>query len=191
RLGSQIWPPLYEGSSLYIPASLPGIGSTQASQLLPVQDRVIRSLPEVDSVFGVVGRSDSSTNNAPLDMYDTTVMLNHREKWRAGMTYDKLIAEMDSKLQFPGLSNTWTMPVENRLDMQLTGIKTPIGMKIQGRTVEGIQAVGSRIEQLLSRLPEVRAVFAERVSQGFYLNVDVNRLEAARYGMTVDRKGVV
>ena len=186
RLGSQFMPPLYEGSSLYMPTSLPGIGITQATQLLQEQDRIIRSFPEVDSVFGVVGRSDSSTDNAPLDMYDTTVMLKPREHWRPGMTYDKLIAEMDSKLQFPGLSNTWTMPVVNRLDMQLTGIKTPIGMKIQGRTVEGIQAAGSRIEQLLSRLPEVRAVFAERVSQGFYLNIDVNRLEAARYGMTVE-----
>ena len=186
RLGSQFMPPLYEGSSLYMPTSLPGIGITEATQLLQEQDRIIRSFPEVDSVFGVVGRSDSSTDNAPLDMYDTTVMLKPREQWRPGMTYDKLIAEMDSKLQFPGLSNTWTMPVENRLDMQLTGIKTPIGMKIQGRTVEGIQAAGSRIEQLLSRLPEVRAVFAERVSQGFYLNIDVNRLEAARYGMTVE-----
>jgi Cu(I)/Ag(I) efflux system membrane protein CusA/SilA len=186
RLGSQFMPPLYEGSSLYMPTSLPGIGITQATQLLQEQDRIIRSFPEVDSVFGVVGRSDSSTDNAPLDMYDTTVMLKPREHWRPGMTYDKLIAEMDSKLQFPGLSNTWTMPVQNRLDMQLTGIKTPIGMKIQGRNVEGIQAAGSRIEQLLSRLPEVRAVFAERVSQGFYLNINVNRLEAARYGMTVE-----
>jgi copper/silver efflux system protein len=186
RLGSQFMPPLYEGSSLYMPTSLPGIGITQATQLLQEQDKIIRSFPEVDSVFGVVGRSDSPTDNAPLDMYDTTIMLKPREQWRPGMTYDKLIAEMDSKLQFPGLSNTWTMPVENRLDMQLTGIKTPIGMKIQGRTVEGIQAAGSRIEQLLSRLPEVRAVFAERVSQGFYLNIDANRLEAARYGMTVE-----
>ena len=185
RLGSQFMPPLYEGSSLYMPTSLPGIGIMQATQLLQEQDRLIRSFPEVDSVFGVVGRSDSSTDNAPLDMYDTTIMLKPRDQWRAEMTYEKLIAEMDSKLQFPGLSNTWTMPVENRLDMQLTGIKTPIGIKIQGRTVEGIQAAGSRIEQLLSRLPEVRAVFAERVSQGFYLNIDVNRLEAARYGMTV------
>src|SRR5213075_2172289 len=140
-------------------------------------DRIIRSCPEVDSVFGVVGRSDSSTDNAPLDMYDTTVMLKPREKWRAGMTYEKLIAAMDAKLQFPGLSNTWTMPVQNRLDMQLTGIKTPIGIKVQGRSVESIQAVGDRIEQLFARLPEVRSVFAERVSQGFYINVEVNRLE--------------
>jgi len=185
RLGSQFMPPLYEGSSLYMPTSLPGIGITQATQLLQEQDRIIRSFPEVDSVFGVVGRSDSPTDNAPLDMYDTTIMLKPREKWRTGMTYEKLIAEMDAKLQFPGLSNTWTMPVENRLDMQLTGIKTPVGMKIQGTNVEGIQAVGARIEQLLARQPDVRAVFAERVSQGFYLNIDVDRLEAARYGMTV------
>ena len=186
RLGSQFMPPLYEGSSLYMPTSLPGIGITQATQLLQEQDRMIRSFPEVDSVLGVVGRSDSPTDNAPLDMYDTTIMLKPREKWRAGMTYEKLIAEMDSKLQFPGLSNTWTMPVQNRLDMQLTGIKTPVGMKIQGTNVEGIQEVGARIEQLLARLSGVRAVFAERVSQGFYLNIDVNRLEAARYGMTVE-----
>ncbi len=185
RLGSQFMPPLYEGSALYMPTSLPGIGITQATQLLQEQDRIIRNFPEVDSVFGVVGRSDSPTDNAPLDMYDTTIMLKPREKWRAGLTYEKLIAEMDAKLQFPGLSNTWTMPVENRLDMQLTGIKTPVGMKIQGANVEGIQAVGARIEQLLARLPDVRAVFAERVSQGFYLNIDVDRLEAARYGMTV------
>jgi copper/silver efflux system protein len=186
RLGSQFMPPLYEGSSLYMPTSLPGIGITQATQLLQEQDRIIRSFPEVDSVFGAVGRSDSPTDNAPLDMYDTTVMLKPRDQWRPGMTYEKLIAEMDAKLQFPGLSNTWTMPVQNRLDMQLTGIKTPIGMKIQGRTVEGIQASGARIEQILSKLPQTRAVFAERVSQGFYLNIDVNRTEAARYGMTVE-----
>jgi len=186
RLGSQFMPSLYEGSSLYMPTSLPGIGITQATQLLQEQDRMIRSFPEVDSVFGVVGRSDSPTDNAPLDMYDTTIMLKPRERWRPGMTYDKLIAEMDSKLQFPGLSNTWTMPVQNRLDMQLTGIKTPVGMKIQGTNVEGIQEAGARIEKLLARLPGVRAVFAERVSQGFYLNIDVNRVEAARYGMTVE-----
>lgn len=186
RLGSQFMPPLYEGSSLYMPTSLPGIGITQATQLLQQQDRIIRSFPEVDSVFGAVGRSDSPTDNAPLDMYDTTIMLKPREQWRPGMTYDKLIAEMDAKLQFPGLSNTWTMPVQNRLDMQLTGIKTPIGMKIQGPNVEGIQAIGARIEQVLSKLKQTRAVFAERVSQGFYLNIDVDRSEAARYGMTVE-----
>src|SRR5215470_1176548 len=136
-----------------MPTSLPGISITQATQLLQEQDRVIRSFPEVDSVFGVVGRSDSPTDNAPLDMYDTTIMLKPREKWRPGMTYEKLIAVMDSKLQFPGLSNTWTMPVQNRLDMQLTGIKTPVGMKIQGPSLEGIQEAGAQIQQVFSMLP--------------------------------------
>lgn len=185
-LGSQFMPPLFEGSALYMPTALPGIGITQATQLLQEQDRILRSFPEVETVFGAVGRSDSSTDNAPLDMYDTTVMLKPREQWRVGMTYEKLIAEMDSKLQFAGLSNTWTMPVENRLDMQLTGIKTPLGLKIQGKSIEQIQAVGAQIERLLSRSPDVRAVFAERVSQGFYVNIDVNRPEAARYGLTVE-----
>jgi copper/silver efflux system protein len=185
-LGSQFMPALFEGSALYMPTALPGIGITQATQLLQEQDRVLRSFPEVESVFGTVGRSDSSTDNAPLDMYDTTLMLKPREQWRAGMTYEKLIGEMDAKLQFPGLSNTWTMPVENRLDMQLTGIKTPIGLKIQGKTFDGIQAAGAQMEQLLSQLPNVRSVFAEKVSQGFYLNVEVDRPEAARYGLTVE-----
>ena len=185
KLGSQFMPPLYEGSSLYMPTSLPGIGMTQATALLQEQDRIIRAFPEVQSVFGVVGRSDSSTDNAPLDMYDTTVVLKPREQWRPGMTYEKLLQEMDQKLQFPGLSNTWTMPIENRLDMELTGIKTPVGMKIQGPTVEGIQQVGAQVEQILSSDPKARGVFAERVSQGFYINVDVNRPEAARYGLTI------
>jgi Cu(I)/Ag(I) efflux system membrane protein CusA/SilA len=185
RLGSQFMPPLYEGSSLYMPTSLPGIGITQASQLLQEQDRILRSFPEVESVFGVVGRSDSATDNAPLDMYDTTLMLKPREQWRPGMTYEKLIREMDEKLQFPGLTNTWTMPVENRLDMALTGIKTPLGMKIQGTSLEGIQQLGSQIQQVLSGLPQVRSVFAEHVAQGFYVNVDVNRPEAAKYGLTI------
>lgn len=185
RMGSQFMPPLFEGSSLYMPTSLPGIGIAQASQLLQEQDRVLRSFPEVESVFGAVGRSDSATDNAPLDMYDTTVMLKPREKWRPGMTYEKLILEMDQKLQFPGLTNTWTMPVENRLDMALTGIKTPLGMKIQGPSLDAIQQLGSQIQQVLSSLPQVRSVFAERVAQGFYVNVDVNRSEAAKYGLTV------
>lgn len=185
RLGSQFMPPLYEGSSLYMPTALPGISITTASQLLQEQDRILRSFPEVESVFGAVGRSDSATDNAPLDMYDTTVMLRPRERWPAGMTYEKLIHEMDEKLQFPGLTNTWTMPVENRLDMALTGIKTPVGMKIQGPSLEGIQQLGLQIQQILSQTSEVRSVFAERVSQGFYVNVEVNRPEAAKYGLTI------
>ncbi|HVB35604.1 MAG TPA: CusA/CzcA family heavy metal efflux RND transporter [Candidatus Acidoferrales bacterium] len=185
KIGSQFMPPLFEGSALYMPTALPGISIGQASQLLQEQDRIIRTFPEVDTVFGTVGRSDSATDNAPLDMYDTTIMLKPRHQWPVGMTYEKLIQEMDAKLQFPGLSNTWTMPVENRLDMELTGIKTPLGMKIQGPTLEGIQQVGARIQQVLSALPETRSIFAERVSQGFYINIAVNREEAARYGLSV------
>ena len=185
RLGSQFMPPLFEGSTLYMPTALPGISIEQAKVLLQQQDRVLRSFPEVASVFGVVGRSDSATDNAPLDMYDTTVMLKPREQWPAGMTYEKLIQEMDEKLQFPGLSNTWTMPVENRLDMELTGIKTPLGMKVQGPNVDGIQQLASQIQTILFGLPQVRSVFSEKVAQGFYVNIDVNREEAARYGLTI------
>src|SRR6202158_1717118 len=185
KIGSQFMPPLFEGSALYMPTALPGISIGQASQLLQEQDKIIRAFPEVETVFGSIGRSDSATDNAPLDMYDTTVMLKPRNQWRAGMTYEKLIQEMDSKLQFPGLSNTWTMPVENRLDMELTGIKTPLGLKIQGPNLEGIQQVGSQVQQILSAIPEMRSIFAERVSQGFYLNIEVNRAEAARYRLTI------
>ena len=185
HIGSQFMPPLFEGSSLYMPTALPGISITQASQLLQEQDKMIRTFPEVDTVFGSVGRSDSATDNAPLDMYDTTIMLKPRNQWRPGMTYEKLIQEMDAKLQFPGLSNTWTMPVENRLDMELTGIKTPLGLKIQGPNFDGVQQVGAQVQQILSTIPEMRSIFAERVSQGFYLNIEVNRAEAARYGLTV------
>ena len=149
------------------------------------QDRIIHTFPEVSTVFGTVGRSDSATDNAPLDMYDTTIMLKPREQWRAGMTYEKLIQEMDEKLQFPGLTNTWTMPVENRLDMELTGIKTAVGIKIQGPDLAQIQDIGAQMQQVLSGMSDTSSVFAERVSQGFYLNVEVNRPEAARYGLTV------
>src|SRR5246127_3208173 len=185
RLGSQFMPALYEGSSLYMPSALPGISITQASALLQEQDRIIRSFPEVKTVFGTVGRSDSATDNAPLDMYDTTIMLKPQEQWRPGMIYEKLMREMDDKLQFPGLTNTWTMPVRNRLDMELTGIKTTVGLKIQGPDLARIQDIGAQIQQILADMPDTSSIFAERVSQGFYLNVEVNRPEAARYGLTV------
>ena len=185
HLGSQFMPALFEGSTLYMPTALPGISIEQAKILLQQQDRVLRSFPEVASVFGGVGRSDSATDNAPLDMFDTTLMLKPREQWPAGMTYEKLIQQMDEKLQFPGISNTWTSPVENRLDMELTGIKTPLGIKVQGPNVDGIQQLASQIQTVLSGLPQVRSVFAEKVAQGFYVNVEVKREEAARYGLTI------
>jgi len=185
RLGSQFMPALYEGSALYMPNALPGISITQAASLMQEQDRIIRTFPEVSTVFGTVGRSDSATDNAPLDMYDTTIMLKPRGQWRAGMTYEKLITEMDQKLQFPGLTNSWTMPVQNRLDMELTGIKTAVGIKIQGPDLAHIEQIGSQMQQILSGMPQADSIYAERVAQGFYLNVEVNRIEAARYGLTV------
>ena len=185
KIGSQFMPPLYEGSSLYMPTALPGISIASAVNLMQKQDQIIRTFPEVESVFGTVGRSDSATDNAPLDMYDTTIMLKPREQWRNGMTYDQLVAEMDDRLHFPGLSNSWTMPVENRLDMELTGIKTPVGLKIQGPDVDRIQQIGSQIEEILGPVAGTRGIFAERVSQGFYINVNVDRAVAARYGLTV------
>jgi Cu(I)/Ag(I) efflux system membrane protein CusA/SilA len=185
RIGSQFMPPLFEGSMLYMPTALPGISITSASHLLQEQDQILKSFPEVETVFGTIGRSNSATDNAPLDMYDTTVMLKPRAQWPAGMTYDQLVQDMDGKLQFPGLSNTFTMPVENRLDMELTGIKTPVGLKIQGPDLEEIQKIGSEIEEILQSVPGTRGVFAERVAQGFYVNINVNRAEAARYGLTV------
>ena len=185
RIGSQFMPSLFEGSSLYMPTALPGISITQASVLMQEQDRIIKSFPEVKSVFGTVGRSNSATDNAPLDMYDTTIMLKPRNQWPHGMTYAELIHQMDERLQFPGLTNTWTMPIENRLDMELTGIKTPVGMKIQGLSLTGIQDLGTRIGQILSQMPEVTSTFAEKVAEGFYVNIKVNRAEAARYGLTI------
>jgi Cu(I)/Ag(I) efflux system membrane protein CusA/SilA len=149
------------------------------------QDALLRALPEVESVFGSVGRSDSATDNAPLDMFDTTIMLKPREQWRRGMTYERLIQDMDASLQFPGISNTWTSPVECRLDMELTGIKTPLGIKVQGPTIDGIERVAGQIQSVLATMPQQRSSFAERISQGFYVNVEVDRDEAARYGLSV------
>jgi Cu(I)/Ag(I) efflux system membrane protein CusA/SilA len=185
KLGSQFMPPLFEGAALYMPTALPGIAIGPAIQLMQQQDRVLRSFPEVSTVFGTIGRSESPTDNAPLDMYDTTVTLKPREQWRPGMTYERLISEMDAKLQIPGLTNTWTMPIQNRVDMSLTGIKTPVGIKIQGPALQGIEQLGAKVQQTLSAMPEMRSAFAEKVAQGFYLNVEVDRAEAARYGLTV------
>ena len=179
-------PPLFEGSALFMPTALPGISITSASDLLQKQDQIIRRFPEVESVFGTIGRSNSATDNAPLDMYDTTIMLKPRSQWPKGMTYESLISEMDASCIFPGLSNSWTMPVENRLDMELTGIKTPVGIKVQGPDINEIQRIGSEIEEILTPVEGTRAVFAERVSQGFYVNIMVDRDAAARYELTID-----
>jgi Cu(I)/Ag(I) efflux system membrane protein CusA/SilA len=185
RIGSQFMPGLYEGSALYMPSALPGISLPQAIDLMQSQDRILRSFPEVNSVFGTVGRSDSATDNAPLSMFDTTIMLKPRSQWPRGMTYNRLISAMDAKLQFPGVTNTWTMPVRGRLDMEMTGIRTPIGIKIQGPNLNRMEEIGAQMEHLLSGMQQTSSVYAERVSQGFYLNIAVNRPQAARYGLTV------
>ncbi len=185
HLGSVFMPPLYEGSALYMPTSLPGLGLTPATRLLQEQDRILRSFPEVTSVLGTVGRSDSATDNAPLDMFDTTIMLKPRATWPRGMTYTKLIAAMDAQMQFPGLTNTWTMPVEDRLDMELTGIKTPVGLKIQGPSLEGIQTLATRMEGVLGRVQGISSTYAERVADGLYINVTPNRTQLARFGLSI------
>jgi Cu(I)/Ag(I) efflux system membrane protein CusA/SilA len=184
-IGSQFMPPLYEGSILYMPTTPPGISITQTTELLQTQDRILRSFPEVATVFGTVGRADSATDNSPLDMFNTAVMLKPRSEWRPGMTYERLVQEMDAKLRFPGVTNTWTMPIATRLDMVLTGIKTPIGLKIQGPELGEIHRIGAEVEELLKGVEGTRGVFAERVSQGFYVNVEVKRAVAAQYGLTV------
>jgi Cu(I)/Ag(I) efflux system membrane protein CusA/SilA len=185
KLGSQFMPLLVEGSALYMPTSLPGISIEQAKTVMQKQDALLRAFPEVESVFGSVGRSDSATDNAPLDMFDTTIMTKPKEQWRRGMTYEKLIQEMDASVQFPGISNTWTSPVECRLDMELTGIKTPLGIKVQGPKIDEIERLAGQIQSVLATMPQQRSSFAERISQGFYVNVDVDRDEAARYGLSV------
>src|SRR5260370_38075385 len=145
-----------------MPTALPGISITSAGDLLQKQNQIIRRLPEVESVFGTIGRSNSATDNAPLDMYDTTIMLKPREQWPQGVTYESLVSDMDDKLHFPGLSNSWTMPVENRLDMELTGIKTPVGIKVQVPDINEIQRFVSQMEETLNPLEVPRPVLRDR-----------------------------
>src|SRR3989337_455191 len=160
-IGSEFMPPLYEGSMLYMPTSPPGLSITESTRLLQVQDRLLRQFPEVERVFGTVGRGTSSTDNSPMGMVNTTVTLKPREQWRAGLTLEQLQAEMDAALQFPGFPNVWTQPIRNRLDMLLTGIKTPVGIKVFGPDLAVIQRVGQDIEQALKGVDGTRSVYAE------------------------------
>ncbi|MGH9417661.1 MAG: efflux RND transporter permease subunit [Terriglobales bacterium] len=189
HLGSVFMPPLYEGAALYMPTGLPGLGPTPTARLLQQQDRILRRFPEVASVFGTAGRSDSATDNAPESMFDTTIMLKPRSQWPAGMTYNQLIAAMDAELHFPGLVNNWTMPMENRLDMELTGIKTPVGIKIQGPALAGIQTLGAQMEKILAAVPGITSTYAERVADGLYLNVTPDRARLAHYGLSLAAVG--
>jgi Cu(I)/Ag(I) efflux system membrane protein CusA/SilA len=186
RIGSEFMPRLYEGDLLYMPTTLPGVSVTKARQLLQQTDKIIRTFPEVEHVFGKIGRAETATDPAPLSMIETTITLKPESEWREGMTPERLIEEMDQALQFPGLTNAWTMPIITRIDMLSTGIKTPVGIKIAGQDLETLQAIGQRIEEVVRRVPGTLSVYAERVAGGNYLDFDVRRDEAARYGLTVE-----
>jgi Cu(I)/Ag(I) efflux system membrane protein CusA/SilA len=184
-MGSEFMPPLYEGSQLYMPTSPPGLSITEATRLLQVQDKVLRTFPEVETVFGTVGRGTTATDNTPMGMVNTTVTLKPRDRWRPGMTIEKLQADMDESLQFPGFPNVWTQPIRNRLDMLLTGIKTPVGIKILGADLNEIQQIGTQIERALQALPGTRSVYAEKVAQGYFTDIRIDREAIARQGLTI------
>jgi Cu(I)/Ag(I) efflux system membrane protein CusA/SilA len=185
-LGSEFMPPLYEGSILYMPTTLPGIGPTTAGRLLQVQDKLFKTFPEVDTVFGKIGRADTATDPAPMSMVETTVTLKPKREWRKGMTYEKLIREMDASFAFPGVTNAWTMPIKARIDMLTTGIKTPVGIKVFGPDLDGIAAYTQHIEAILKEVPGTRSVYAERVTGGYYLDITPDREAIARHGLTVE-----
>ncbi|HWH80012.1 MAG TPA: efflux RND transporter permease subunit, partial [Candidatus Binatus sp.] len=186
RLGSEFMPPLNEGMIYYMPTTLPGISITQATTILQMQDRILKSFPEVQWVFGKSGRAETSTDPAPFSMGETTVMLKPESQWRAGMTWEKLVDEMDKKLRLPGVANAWTMPIKNRIDMLSTGIRTPVGIKIFGPDLSKIEEIGKHLEMVMQSVPGTRMVFAERVTGGYYLDINLNREEIARYGLAVD-----
>ncbi len=186
RLGSEFMPPLYEGAILYMPTSPPGLSITEATRLMQVQDRLLRQFPEVERVYGKVGRATTATDNSPMGMVNTTVLLKPRDQWRAGLTFESLQAEMDAVLQFPGFPNVWTQPIRNRLDMLSTGIKTPVGLKVLGSDLNVIQQIGRELERVLSDVPGTRSVYAERVAQGYFTDIQIDRAAIAREGLTVD-----
>jgi copper/silver efflux system protein len=185
QLGSEFMPSLNEGTLLYMPTTLPGLSITKAAQLLQTQDRIIKSFPEVESAYGKAGRASTATDPAPLEMSETIVNLKPKEQWRPGLTIDKLIAEMDAALQFPGVSNAWTMPIRNRIDMLATGIRTPIGVKIFGRDLSQMEGLARQVEGVLKRVPGTSSAYAERVIGGYYLDIVPDRMALARYGLTI------
>src|SRR5256712_7384798 len=184
-LGSEFMPPLYEGSQLFMPTAPPGLSITEATRVLQVQDKILRQYPEVETVFGTVGRGTTSTDNTPMGMVNTTMTLKPRDQWRAGMTLDKLQADMDAELQLPGFPNVWTQPIRNRLDMLLTGIKTPVGIKILGPNLDEIQRLGQEIHRVLQPVAGTRSVYAERVAQGYFTDIRIDREAIARHGLTI------
>ncbi len=185
QMGSEFMPPLYEGTILYMPTTLPGLSVTEGSRLLQMMDRKLRSFPEVEQVFGKAGRAETSTDPAPFSMMEVVVSLKPTEQWRPGLSYEGLIDEMDRTLQFPGVTNAWTMPIKARIDMLTTGIRTPVGIKIFGPDLKQIEQIGEHLERVLKEVPGTRSVYAERVSGGYFLDFDINRDEIARYGLTL------
>jgi len=185
-IGSEFMPPLYEGSFLYMPTAPPGMSIGEATRVLQVQDKLLREFPEVERVFGTAGRGTTPTDNSPMGMVNTTVTLKPKEEWRPGLTTEQLQAEMDEALQFAGFPNTWTQPIRNRLDMLLTGIKTPVGIKIFGPDLNEIQRIGRDIEQSLQRIEGTRSVYAERVAQGYFTDIRIDRQAIARHGLTIE-----
>jgi Cu(I)/Ag(I) efflux system membrane protein CusA/SilA len=185
-LGSEFMPPLYEGSMLYMPTAPPGLSITEATRLLQVQDQLLRTVPEVERVFGTVGRGTTPTDNSPMGMVNTTILLKPRPQWRPGLTFEGLQAEMDERLQFAGVPNVWTQPIRNRLDMLSTGIKTPVGIKVFGPDLATIQEIGREIEHALRAVPGTRSVYAERVTQGYFTDIDIDRDAIARYGLRIE-----
>ncbi|OZA26979.1 MAG: CusA/CzcA family heavy metal efflux RND transporter [Hydrogenophilales bacterium 17-64-11] len=185
RLGSEFMPTLNEGTLLYMPSSLPGMSITKAAELLQTQDRIIKSFPEVASVYGKAGRANTATDPAPLEMFETLINLRPESEWRPGMTTDRLIAELDKALQFPGVSNAWTMPIQARIDMLSTGIRTPIGIKVFGRDLGGMEKLARQIEAVVKSVPGTTSAYAERITGGYYLNIEPDREQLARYGLAV------
>ena len=185
RIGSEFMPPLNEGDLLYMPTTLPGISITKAKELLQQTDRIIATFPEVHHVFGKVGRAETATDPAPLSMMETTIMLKPESEWREGMTIQKLVEDLDNAIRFPGLTNAWTMPIKTRVDMLSTGIKTPVGIKVMGEDLQVLSDVGERIEAVIRDVPGTLSAYSERVTGGNFLDYEIRREEAARYGLTV------
>jgi Cu(I)/Ag(I) efflux system membrane protein CusA/SilA len=185
RIGSEFMPNLNEGTLFYMPVTLPGISVTKAAELLQTQDKIIKSFPEVDSVWGKAGRASTATDPAPTEMVETVINLKPESEWRPGMTVDKLIAEMDRSLQFPGVSNAWTMPIKARIDMLSTGIRTPVGVKVYGKDLAEMEQLARKIEAAIRKVPGTATAYAERAISGYYLNVDPDRAQLARYGLMV------
>jgi Cu(I)/Ag(I) efflux system membrane protein CusA/SilA len=185
RLGSEFMPPLQEGSVLFMPTTVPGVSIAQAREIMRYQDSVLVAFPEVEVVLGKAGRAATATDPAPLDMWETTITLKPKDEWRPGMSYERLIAEMDRAVQLPGVTNAWTMPIRGRIDMLATGVRTPVGIKIFGPDLDTLQTLGEQVERIVQQVPGTRSAFAERGVSGYYVDIDIDRSEAARYGLNV------